>query len=139
VLKSDPFLNLIIRCVNAMRCRLATLGDFSSGNEIKIYAIGDNAFRSIWHEIRHAKRSVYVETYTLDDDAVGQRTVDLLTEATLRGVKVTLVYDQIGSPDTMWSSLTSKLIAAGGSVVAFNPVFRWPWFIRNPFLRNHRL
>jgi hypothetical protein len=55
------------------------------------------------------------------------------------GVKVTLIYDHFGSPDTNWSSLTDALIAQGGEVISFNPFLRWPWNMpRNPFLRNHR-
>ena len=74
---------------------------------------------------------------------------------------MTLIYDEFGSPDTVWSRMTDSLIDAGGGVIfqfyfhlatigtfdkkkfaavySFNPVWTLPWKLRtNPFLRNHK-
>lgn len=77
--------------------KLIPLGGISSGNKIKIFHDGDDSFLAIFNAIKNAKNSIYVETYLLAPDKVGERVRDELIEAALRGVKVSLLYDHFGS------------------------------------------
>lgn len=119
--------------------RLAPLGTVSLGNRVSVFATNDAAFESMWRAIGNARKSVVLETYTIDPDVVGERTLQALVAARLRGVHVALIYDDVGSPHIDWSPLMAQLVGLGADVVAFNPIARWPWALRhNPFLRNHR-
>lgn len=107
----------------------------SLGNRVSVFSTNDAAFESMWRAIGSARKSVVLETYTIDPDVVGERTLQALVAARTRGVHVALIYDDVGSPQIDWSPLMAQLIELGGDVVAFNPI----WELRhNPFLRNHR-
>ena len=115
--------------------RLRPLGEVSEGNAVAVLAEGDLAFGHMWAGIRAARERIVMETYTLENDRVGRRTVRLLTMAAERGVDVLLVYDAVGSD--IGASFTEALTEAGGRVFAFNPV----WSVRrrlSRLVRNHR-
>ncbi len=116
--------------------RLIPLGGFSSHNSVKIFHDGDEAFLAIYNAFSRARDSIFVETYIFAPDRVGTWLRDALVDAAKRGVKVTVLYDYIGSP---WLSHTfiAPMTAAGIKVLSFNPV--WPWRRRGPLLfRDHR-
>jgi cardiolipin synthase len=106
---------------------------------VSVFASNDAAFENMWEAIGNARRCVVLETYTIDPDVVGERTLQVLIDARARGVQVTLIYDDVGSPHIGWSPLMSRLVQLGADVVSFNPISRRPWAVRhNPFMRNHR-
>ena len=117
---------------------LLPLGGSSSGNRVTVYADGDDAFTAMWAAIEAATQSIRMETYILEPDAIGVRTMQLLADAARRGVDVALIYDSVGSSAllTDWTHI-SALAETGAVVVQFNPILSWPW--RRRFLfRNHR-
>ena len=117
---------------------LLPLGGSSSGNRVTVYADGDDAFEAMWAAIASAQHSIRMETYILEPDSIGVRTMQLLGEAARRGVDVTLIYDSVGSAAllTNWG-LLEELAQGGAKVVQFNPILSWPWRRRLLF-RNHR-
>ena len=117
---------------------LLPLGGASGGNRLQVYANGDDVFEAMWTAIRSAKESIRMETYILEPDVIGIRTMQLLADAAKRGVAVTLIYDSVGSSALLldWTHI-SELANSGATVVQFNPILSWPW--RRRFLfRNHR-
>lgn len=97
---------------------------------------GDECLEAMWGAIRGAGKSVWLEIYMIDPDAVGRRTLELLAAAASRGCDVLLVYDHVGSA-ALWDYHLTALRAAGARVLAFNPI--WPWRRQGPFLfRDHR-
>lgn len=89
-----------------------------------------------------------METYILEPDTIGKKTLDHLTNAALRGLlfippkfigcEVKLIYDYLGSQRLNETHLW-KLKKAGGNPIAFNPLFTWPWNIKHwGIFRNHR-
>lgn len=121
--------------------RLLPLGGSSEGNHVKLYFDGNSAFSAMWDGIRNAKKVINCNTYILELDAVGLKTISLLSEAQRRGVQVTLVFDGFGSMpiDTANVHLVD-LMSHGAQVIEFNPVMGLPWNWRrfNIALRNHR-
>ena len=117
---------------------LLPLGGASSGNKLQVYANGDDVFEAMWAAIQHAKESIRMETYILEPDVIGIRTMQLLADAAKRGVAVTLIYDSVGSSALLldWTHI-SELANSGATVVQFNPILSWPWRRRLLF-RNHR-
>lgn len=111
-------------------------GGASMDNAVKLYFDGDEAMEAIWNAIDSASRRVWVETYILEADRVGKRTIEALAAAAARGCEVILLYDAVGS-SRISDSFLEPLRAAGGQVYAFNPLWRWQRKI--PLLRrDHR-
>jgi phosphatidylserine/phosphatidylglycerophosphate/cardiolipin synthase-like enzyme len=81
-----------------------------------------------------------METYSVEADFVGERTLIALVNAMKRGVRVTLIFDDVGSPDLTWNLLMQELVTLGADIISFNPIDRDSVRRRrfNPFLRNHR-
>ena len=115
---------------------LRPLGRVSQGNRIEVFCDGDPAFEAMWEAIAVAEVSVAMNTYTLEPDGVGRRTLAELTRAAKRGCEVSLVYDAIGS-HRLEEEDVADLKAAGGSVLPYNPVFRWGSRLSR-LVRNHR-
>lgn len=99
-------------------------GNRSTGNRLELFCDGDASFEAVWEAIESAKTRVWIEIYTLEPDAVGNRTLRLLTKAAGRGCDVILVCDRFGSSHLL-DDHRKPLEAAGGRVVMFNPP--WPW------------
>lgn len=119
---------------------LIPMKNVSFGNTVKLYSNGSECFTDMWDAIDTAKRRVWIETYILEPDFVGVKTIDKLADAAKRGCNVILVYDRIGSfKITDWH--LRKLHQANGQSQAFYKAF---WFrprnVPLDFLlfRNHR-
>ena len=81
---------------------LRTLGDrvarraLNPGNAIDVLETGDEAYAAMCAAIDGAERSVLLETYIFDNDAVGLLFVESLAGAVVRGVTVRVLIDEIG-------------------------------------------
>lgn len=92
---------------------------FLNGNETELLIDGEATFNSIFYGLNEAKNSILVQFYTIKDDALGNQLAQILIEKAKAGIKVKLLYDDIGS-----SKLSKKYILrlknAGVKVSAFN-------------------
>jgi cardiolipin synthase len=70
---------------------------FLAGNHVELLIDGDATFRSIFQAIDEAKTYVLVEFFIIKDDALGLELKNTLKKAAQRGVKVFVLYDEIGS------------------------------------------
>ena len=118
----------------------AIVGDsdlrFSDGNRITVYDNGRDGLDAMLAPIEAAKSRVHLETYILRADATGRRFLSALERHARAGREVRVLYDALGSFGLDESAL-EPLRAAGGEVVAFNPLARfWPRFA--PRRRDHR-
>ncbi|GBF75377.1 cardiolipin synthase [Paenibacillus sp. 598K] len=108
----------------------------TTDNEVKIFHDGKAKFDALFEDIRNATKEINIEYYILKPDELGKQLRDLLTEKAKEGVKVRVLYDEVGSR-RMTPAFFSELIAQGGEVAVFFP----SWFrlinlrINN---RNHR-
>ncbi len=115
---------------------LLRFGGTSAGNSVEVYCDGDQTFEAMWNTIDSARTRVWHETYILEPDRVGTRTIEALAAAAKRGCRVRLLYDAIGSP-RVTDAFLKPLRDAGGEIDRFNPLFTWK---RKPGLlqRDHR-
>jgi cardiolipin synthase len=115
----------------------------SFNNQLHVYHYGSQYFEEFWNSIDAAKKSVWVETYTISPDETGFKTIQKLVQAAKRGCNVILVKDAWGSSN-MKKEHVQPLIDAGGKVFTFNErhLKLWNFFSRarisNPWFRNHR-
>jgi cardiolipin synthase len=88
--------------------------------------------------IRRARHHINLETYIIEDDEVGREFTDLLIAMRRNGVRVSMIYDSVGSIGTP-REFFDRLREAGIAVVEFNPVNPLTagkdWQINN---RDHR-
>ncbi len=109
---------------------------FTEGNRVELFHFGRPALAAMLEAVEQAHRRIHLETYILRADATGRRFLERLTERARTGVAVRLLYDGFGSRGLDEAAL-APLRAAGGEVVAFNPLGRlWPRWA--PRRRDHR-
>jgi cardiolipin synthase len=120
---------------NSLR-RLARL-PATGGNRVELLINGHATFRSIMEGMEGAERYILFQFYIIRDDSLGARIGDILARKATAGVRVYLLYDEIGSPRFNRTPLFRRLQRAGVRLAAFNTTQGR----RNRFqlnFRNHR-
>ncbi|NIR46143.1 MAG: cardiolipin synthase [Gemmatimonadetes bacterium] len=108
----------------------------TGGNAVRLLIDGEATFEAIFEAIQGAERYVLVQFYVIRDDQLGQALKDRLIRKARDGVRVLVLYDEIGSHD-LAGSYAEELRAAGAAVSAFgSPRNRLHRFQLN--YRNHR-
>ncbi len=97
--------------------RLAEL-PFTRHNNIELLIDGEATFAEIFKGIDEAKSYILVQFYIINDDKIGKILSDKLILAKLRGVKVFLLYDEIGCY-SLTKSYIKKLWDAGIRILPF--------------------
>lgn len=109
---------------------------FTIGNDAELLVDGKATFDSIFAGIEKATNYVLVEYYIFHDDEVGRELKRRLMEKARAGVRVYLVFDEMGSPDFKDSAI-EELSGAGVAVKKFN-TRRGPSNTWQVNFRNHR-
>ena len=113
------------------------LGEPTFATAVKLLDTGDEKFEELERALAAAKHHVHMEYYIWEPDGIGTHFRDLLVGAAGRGVEVRVLYDAMGS-SRIGAKFLEPLLAAGGQVLAFNPVGIIPgrWHLGN--FRSHR-
>ena len=108
----------------------------SKGNACKLLIDGKETFRAIFQAIEGARSYVIVQFYIIHDDSLGRALKERLVEASRRGVRCWLLYDNVGSKG-LTAAYLEELQNAGVSVQGFvtNRQFGRQFQIN---FRNHR-
>ena len=110
--------------------------DLTRGNSVELLVNGDATFSSILAGIAKAEQYVLFQFYMIHDDGLGRRVKAALIERAQAGVRVYVLYDEVGSKG-LPAAYTDELRAAGIEVSSFKPTQG----ARNRFqinFRNHR-
>jgi cardiolipin synthase len=99
------------------------------GNKVTLLKDGPATYAAMFAAIAAARDHVHMETYIIEDDEVGAKFADAFIAVRGKGVRVSLVYDAVGSLGTP-KSFFKRLTDAGVEVLSFNTV--------NPNHRDHR-
>jgi cardiolipin synthase len=91
------------------------------GNEVALFRQGPVAFDALEAAIDASCHQIHLVYYIWEPDNTGMRLRDALTRACLRGVKVRLLVDDVGSSSAR-QRFFQRLIEAGGQVERFLPV-----------------
>ena len=105
------------------------------GNETELLINGHETFNAILNTVRTARHTVCVQFYTFRDDALGQCFADVLCQKAAEGVRIYLLYDEIGSGG-LDKKFIKQMTDVGIEVSRFNPLK-----LRNRTninFRNHR-
>lgn len=105
-------------------------------NAVEVFDDGNDKFESLLHDIEHAKHHIHIQYYIFKLDNLGQRILNALSKKANQGVKVRVLFDEMGSRGIRKRHF-KKLLEAGGEVEVFFPSIL-P--LINPRLnfRNHR-
>lgn len=105
-------------------------------NAVQIFNDGEAKFNALIEDIEQAKDHIHVQYYIFRLDSLGQRIHDVLIRKAKQGVKVRLLFDDMGSRGVRKRHF-KELVELGGEVEAFFPSVM-P--LINPRLnyRNHR-
>lgn len=105
-------------------------------NEISIFQDGKDAFDSIIDALYSASSSIHIEFYIINNDKLGNRIKNILITKAKEGVKVRVIFDDVGS----WSlpkRYIRELRDAGVEIFPFMEV-RFPLLTSKVNYRNHR-
>ncbi len=105
-------------------------------NDVKILNTAQEKFRELINDIKNATQSIHLLYYIIKNDNIGNVLVDTLTEKAQQGVKVRLIYDDVGCISVS-KKLFDKLKQAGGEVHPFFPSYL-KFINLNLNYRNHR-
>lgn len=106
------------------------------GCDMRLLIDGETTFEAIFDAIAAAEHYVLVQYYTIEDDAIGRRLRDALSERARAGVRVYLLHDElplIGLPRSYWRHVAEAGVHHArpkGPKRAIGP-FQWNY-------RNHR-
>lgn len=106
------------------------------GNRVDVYTDGYSMLQALMHEISLAKHHIHLQFYIFEDDPVGRLLRDLLIDKAREGVKVRLLYDDVGC----WKVnplFYDEMMCEGIEVQSFLKV-RFPRFTSKVNYRNHR-
>lgn len=109
---------------------------FTVNNRVTLLNNGEQTFHEIMEALKHATHSIHMEYYILKHDEIGKKIQQLLIRKVQEGVRVRLIYDDVGS----WrlsKHYVRTLREAGVEIHAFVPVIV-PSLNRKVNYRNHR-
>lgn len=109
------------------------------GNKVTLLKDGPATHAAMLEAISNAKDHINMESYIIEDDAMGHVFAQALLKQQRRGVQVNLIFDSVGSINTP-RLFFDQLSEAGVAVLEFNPVNPLAtrggaWLINN---RDHR-
>lgn len=105
-------------------------------NDVKIFNTAKEKFEELLKDIKNAKSSIHLIYYIIKNDIIGNTIIDALTEKANAGVKVRLIYDDVGCI-AVSKKMFNKLKDAGGEVFSFFPSYL-KFINLNLNYRNHR-
>lgn len=108
----------------------------SEDNVVEPYFNGTDTFKSIKEAIANAKKHIHIQFYIIEDDVIGNEIKALLIQKALEGVKVKVLYDDVGSWD-LGRHYIKPLRKAGVEIYPFMKVV-FPWLTSKMNYRNHR-
>lgn len=105
-------------------------------NEAEIYTSGYEFFPALLAEIGRAKHHIHIDTFIIEDDALGRLIADALIDKAHEGVQVRLIYDDVGCWNVQ-NNFFERMREEGIEVHPFMPV-KFPAFTSKANYRNHR-
>ncbi|MBO3445952.1 cardiolipin synthase [Clostridium sp. CCUG 7971] len=69
---------------------------FTTNNNIDVYIDGNQKFENLIKDIKSAKDHIHLEYFIIKDSEIGRKIRDLLIEKAKEGVKIRILYDDVG-------------------------------------------
>lgn len=105
-------------------------------NRVGMFTDGKEKFKALLRDIERARDHIHLQYYIFRNDDLGKRLIRTLTQKAKEGVKVRVLYDDLGSRKLSKRAFR-KMVEAGGEVEAFFPS-AIPYINLRLNYRNHR-
>ncbi|MFS0639050.1 cardiolipin synthase [Mesobacillus foraminis] len=89
-------------------------------NSVEIFTDGNDKFNQLLNDIKSARHHIHLQYYIIKNDNLGKRIREALINKAKEGVKVRVLYDELGSRG-LTRRFFSELRKAGGEVEVFFP------------------
>ncbi len=109
--------------------------NFTNNNDIEVLINGEEKFPKLLEELSKAQKSIHLDYYIIKDDTIGNKIFEILCQKAKTGVKVRVVYDDVGS--SISRETLKKLKLAGVEAYAYMPVL-FSRLAHKANYRNHR-
>ena len=106
------------------------------GSQIEVYTSGREKFKALFEDIRQARHHIHIQDYIFADDETGGALRDLLVEKAREGVRVRVLYDDVGCWNVP-NRFFREMKQAGIEVYPFLRV-AFPLLTSKVNYRNHR-
>ncbi len=113
------------------------MAEYQAGHQLRLLQGASEFFDALVHDIATCAQEVRVETYIFNVHGTGEKVAQALVDAALRGVKVYLVMDGVGTPELPEPWL-QRFNAAGVRWVIFSPLGRFGLVVPSRWRRLHR-
>lgn len=111
---------------------------FTSNNKIDVYVDGNEKFDNLLRDIKEAKNHIHLEYFIIKDSEIGRKIKNLLIEKVKEGVKVRILYDDVGCW-RFWfhRKFFNEMKKSGIEIMPFLPA-KLPFIGGKLNYRNHR-
>jgi cardiolipin synthase len=110
--------------------RALSANPLTAGNSVRLLRDGPETFAAMFAAMDGALQSLELEYFTFEDiESDGRHLGDLLVDKAAHGVRISIIYDAVGSIETP-AAFLDRLRQAGITLVEFNPL--------QPLSLNHR-
>ncbi len=107
-----------------------------SGSEAKYLSPGERKFECLLEELKSAERYIFLEYFTVQEGVMWDSVLEILKDKAAKGVKVRLMYDDLGCFLVLPSDYPAQLKKYGIECRKFNPFRPFLTAIQNN--RDHR-
>ena len=109
--------------------------NFTTNNQIEVLINGEEKFPLLIKELQKAEKSIHLDYYIISDDVIGNKIFDILRKKADKGIKVRVIYDDVGS--SISREGLKKLKMAGVEAYPYMPVL-FSRLAHKANYRNHR-
>ena len=111
---------------------------FTNNNSVEVYRDGNEKFNQLIKDIKEAKDHIHLEYFIIKDSNIGRQIKDLLIKKSKEGVKVRIIYDDVGCWRFWFNrKFFNEMRDSGIEIEAFIPD-KFPVFGGSLNYRNHR-
>lgn len=107
-----------------------------TNTDVRYYAVGDDVFPDMIEDLQKAERFIFMEYFIMAGGKMWDRIHRILKEKAQAGVDVRIIYDDMGSINTLPQNFVSELKKEGIKAMAFNRVRPFASLVYNN--RDHR-
>ncbi len=100
--------------LNASTCRSA----YTDNNAVEIYTSAQDKYRQLFKDLQEARESIHLLYFILQNDNIGKKLINLLTQKAKEGVEVRVLIDH-GSNIFMPFKAYSSIVENGGEVYSY--------------------
>ncbi len=111
---------------------------FTTNNKVSVYIDGNQKFKNLLEDIKNAKNHIHLEYFIIKDSEIGRELKDLLIKKSNEGVKIRILYDDVGCwRFWFYRKFFNEMKEKGIEIVAFLPA-KFPLTGGKLNYRNHR-